>query len=350
MTLRRCLEALPDGRTRVRKVIGRHVHQRIFTTRKAAEAYLAHLELVAAGVPLDAEEHTIGSLCRDYEARMRRLERSEETIDYYAKLNKSIKRELGEQASPFLAPHDVDGYVDRRRADGAGAAIILKELRALQSYMRAAGLTPSWRVPDLRPVRRHRRLPPDGEVARLLEAADPITRRALLLGLLTGIRPSEVLAVQWSDVDLEAGTVDVTLAKVAWTNSLPIVPTLAAELASAGTGPVIPVQDRHELARLVRLASIAAGIPHWHGVGITRHLAVTWALDAGYTEGQVALLTGHVAGVTRRHYAHSSGSLVLKREMLTAIEARLTLAVLRVRGTPEKTGKRTARPVLAIVR
>lgn len=67
------------------------------------------------------------------------------------------------------------------------------------------------------------------------------------------------------------------------------------------------------------------------GIGLTRHLCVTWLGDAGFGEPQIALLTGHVMGVTRRHYAHSAGSLALKREMLKAVEVRLKRALRRLR-------------------
>jgi len=343
VTLRRNLEPLRDGRWRVRKVVRGHTYDRLFSLRKAALEYLSHLELLAAGVPVDGGPETIRELGAAYRQRLEHRSRSPETIDYYLKITASLMRELGADASPQLAPYQLEEYLERRRAGGAGDAMILKELRALQSYMRAAGITPTWRVPDLRPVRHHRRLPPDDELARLILAADPVSRRALLLGLLTALRPSEVLALTWDQVDLKAGTIRVTMPKVSWENVLPIVRTLAQELKGGGDGPLLPVRDRYELARLLERASRQAGVPVWHGAGITRHLAVTWAMDAAYTEGQVALLTGHVAGITRRHYARSAGSLGLKRKILEAVEKRFTLALRAARGKPASTGKRRSR-------
>lgn len=58
----------------------------------------------------------------------------------------------------------------------------------------------------------HRDTLSDGDVTRLLDAAGKHGRHALLLialAVLAGLRASEVLAVQWPDVDLEAKTLRV---------------------------------------------------------------------------------------------------------------------------------------------
>jgi integrase len=331
--IRRNVETLGGGRYRVRKVVRAKQYERVFSSREAARAYLQHLELLSAGVPVRDGPSTLGQVITAYNARLVRLGRSPETVAYYDKIGRHLIRELGEEHPYDLAPYEVDGYVDRRLAGKAGQAAVMKELAAYKAMLRAAELPVGWRAPQLRPVHRHKRLPTDDEIARVLDASPSRVRRALLIGLLTGIRASEILALDWKDVDLPAGTLRVTLKKVAWENVLPLVRTLARELAGGGIGPVIGL-TKNQVAHTLR----GIGSP-FLGLGITRHLVVTAVMDAGYTEGQVALLTGHVAGVTRRHYAHSSGSLEVKRAMLEVVEKRYTMGTRVVGRTRAKTGK-----------
>ncbi len=103
-----------------------------------------------------------------------------------------------------------------------------------------------------------------GEVAALWQAADAPTRTALA-GLLCGLSPQELVALQWEDLDLEEGVCHVTGHAA---RALPLAPAFAAALAPlAGerAGPVLVARggaaiDAAGLAGLVAAAAYDAGL------------------------------------------------------------------------------------------
>lgn len=104
-------------------------------------------------------------------------------------------------------------------ADLEAAGVSAHQLRQLHIYLSAAfGRAVQWEVLARNPVRsvkpptiqRREVVPPDpGDVARLLAAAEPDLRPALLILATTGMRRGELCGLRWDDVDLLAGTLRV---------------------------------------------------------------------------------------------------------------------------------------------
>lgn len=76
-----------------------------------------------------------------------------------------------------------------------------------------------------------------------LAHADPNMTRALALGALAGLRASEIAALQWADLDMDAGILWVRHGKGDKDRSVPLSDPLIGYLGAHGTGPVVADRD-----------------------------------------------------------------------------------------------------------
>jgi integrase len=149
---------------------------------------------------------------------------------------------------------DVDAYrLAKVRAGKLNATSINKTLQVLSAILEAAGEYGyvsrnvahgrRRRLPSITPSRTT--LDRAEHIAALLDAAGALDnaarcrhgqRRALVAALVfAGLRIGEALALRWSDVDLERGTINVRTSKTdAGVRTVNIVPILGAELAGYG--------------------------------------------------------------------------------------------------------------------
>ena len=125
-----------------------------------------------------------------------------------------LYRIIGEQRIVNrLKPTDMHSYVQQRQSEGAQNATINKEIGLLSASLNWARHHLGWDVPN--PAQRHRLPEPPGrdrwltedEAGRLLEAARLMPRAPhladfIVLGINTGMRPGEMLALEWSRVEL----------------------------------------------------------------------------------------------------------------------------------------------------
>ena len=139
------------------------------------------------------------------------------------------------------------------------------------------------------------------QTAALLEAADDVLVPALAVQAFAGLRRAEVERLDWQEVDLVAGLIEVraSKAKSARRRLVKVQPNLAAWLVphAQAAGPVAPVGYRDRLDD----ARTAAGLHEWphnclrHGFasyGLAAFSdAAALALELGHTDS--ALLFGH---------------------------------------------------------
>lgn len=95
------------------------------------------------------------------------------------------------------------------------------------------GPNPASRIKFFKEVKRDRFVKPD-ELPRLWKALqnepNPYVRGAFFIGLLTGARRSEVLGMQWEDLDLERGTWRIPDTKAGRPHTLPLPRLVVDEL------------------------------------------------------------------------------------------------------------------------
>src|SRR5207248_8971440 len=113
---------------------------------------------------------------------------------------------------------------------------------------------------------------------------------------------AEIKRLDWSEVDLARGHIEVKAAKAksARRRIIPIQPNLAAWLLpySGMTGPVVPVGYRGKLERVRK----AAEITRWPNNGL-RHSFASYRLGATNNAAQTALELGHAsAAMLFSHY------------------------------------------------
>lgn len=140
------------------------------------------------------------------------------------------------------------------------------------------------------------------ETARLLEAADAELVPFVAIGAFAGLRRAELERLDWSDVDLESGLIEVKAvkSKSARRRFVKIQSNLAKWLAfgTARRGKVTPENYEKRLAH----ARAAAGIKHWPNNAL-RHGFASYHLGSFNDAAALALELGHTdADLVFKHY------------------------------------------------
>ena len=118
-----------------------------------------------------------------------------------------------------LRPHHLQATLDGMLADGAAPASVVKVHRVASQALRHAvrwqlvAVSPAVGVSPPRVARSTLRIPDSSETKRILEAAEGPCRIALRIAATTGMRRGEVLALRWSDLDLDAAVLRIRQGK-----------------------------------------------------------------------------------------------------------------------------------------
>ena len=197
-----------------------------------------------------------------------------------------------------------------RRGASLSAASVNRELSLMRSVLNFARRQ-GWLSrnpfdtgdPVIKPadeVKRERVLTFEEEERLLLACAAPREhlRPLLICALDTGLRKSEMLALRWSDIDLEAGLIRArsSTTKTRKARTIGITLRLKAELErmreSAGDDAETLIFNQKDMKRSFATACTLAGIEdlRWHDL---RHTATTRMVQVGVTPMIVMKLTGH---------------------------------------------------------
>lgn len=137
----------------------------------------------------------------------------------------------------------------------------------------------------------------EDELRALLEAAqrtEPSVVPMLAIGAFAGLRDAEIKRLDWREVDLARGHIEVTAAKAksARRRIVPIQSNLAAWLRpySGMKGRVVPAGARSKIERVRK----AAGLTHWPNNGL-RHSFASYRLAAIHDAPRVASELGHTS-------------------------------------------------------
>jgi integrase len=135
------------------------------------------------------------------------------------------------------------------------------------------------------------------ELWTLLEAANRVAVDVvpmLAIGAFAGLRDAEIKRLDWSEVDLARGHIEIKAAKAksARRRIIPIQPNLAEWLRpyAAMQGSVVPEGARGKLDRVCK----AAGLSRWPNNGL-RHSFASYRLAACYDAPRVAGELGHTS-------------------------------------------------------
>lgn len=235
-------------------------------------------------------------------------------------------------------------YTERRRgrtADGKPVRKLLSEasinreltlLRAVLIRARdqwGAEVAPiRWKIHRLQePEARSRYLSSD-DADRLVACAAGHLQAPIRFALMTGLRLSNIVGLDWSQIDMQARqiTFQVKSRKPGGkTHVLPILPDMLVLLANQGPqdkGAVFRYQGEPigSWTRSWRTALRRAGITdfRWHDL---RHTAASWMVQAGQPLDVVQDVLGHEDIATTRRYAHRDTDA--KARAMEAVASRL---------------------------
>ena len=229
-----------------------------------------------------------------------------------------------------------------------GRVCVLREI--FRTLAAKAGLEGDpWEGVRLRPDDSHsRRELTMEELRRLLEAAKKVEGRGrewyllFLIGIYTGLRLGDCCRLDWAQVNLTAGVMQIVPRKTRRHHqrmvTIPIHPKLGAELlasqvkaegeqricSASHSGPVLPMISEmyrrarwrvsHELARIFKEAGITTSVwiegrrhrtpeATFHSL---RHTFVSFAANAGVPLHIVQSIVGHESTSMTRHYYHEN--------------------------------------------
>jgi len=210
-----------DRETRRRRYHNRTVHG---TARRAQEYLTKMLRERDLGRGLEASETTLGEfLDRWLETAARARLREKSYRSYESLLRRYIRPVLGERILSTITPLDVQAACQQMVDRGLSSRTVRYTHSVLRSAMRQAM---RWRLLLQDPTegaqlprlgRREMRVLSAEQSRIFLQAAQKTHYGSVFaVALTTGMRPSEYLALKWSDIDWERGTVGVvrTLEKV----------------------------------------------------------------------------------------------------------------------------------------
>ncbi|MGB8029850.1 MAG: tyrosine-type recombinase/integrase [Terracidiphilus sp.] len=209
-----CVSIGRDHRTRQRKYLNRTDGDGFRATQHDP---IIRLEERDQAREPDAARLTLNQyLDRWLELAARPKLREKSYRDYQALLGRHIRPSLGERELSGLAPLDLQSVYHQMRASGLSPRTVHCTHAILRAALEQAvrwrllERNPGSGVENPKPIRREMQVLDPAEARRFLEHAGKTRYGVLLaLALTTGMRPSEYLALRWSDIDWQEETVTV---------------------------------------------------------------------------------------------------------------------------------------------
>jgi integrase len=345
----------PDGRRRRRWSAG-------FDRKGDASAALrAELDRLDQGVVVDPGKLTVAALAERWLQHVKTTRDEGTWTEYARNLRRHVLPALGGRQLKTLSPTDLDGLYARLasagRLDGRPGGLSARTVRNIHKTVhKMLRQAVRWRLLTINPAA-DLELPPVVEpqmvtldhqqARRLLEAAASPQRAGwwaplVLLAVATGARRGELLALRWSDIDLDAGTVAISRSLRRGEAGLRYkAPKTRAGLRTVGLGPSTvaalrrlraeqaerrlafgaaynaaddlvvcqvdgaPLRPDHVSSEFRRLAE-AAGLPAEVHLHTLRHSAASFLAAAGVPASDIAAQLGHADGgsLALRVYVH----------------------------------------------
>ena len=261
---------------------------------------------------------------RTYTGRTSRGIRATTLEEYANDLNSHILPVLGRRRLADIEPRDVKILAADLAAGGrrpSTVRTIMAPVKALFATALEDGLIrinpcAGMRLPGGTTPDRHARALTEDELAAVL-AETPVEWRVLVRFLSqTGLRTSEMLALRWSDIDLEArrvrvrrriykGIEDAPKSRYG-IRDVPISKTFTDEMRLYRARSEYPaasdvvfatklgshLDGNNLLNRVVRPAAIRAGVP-WAGLHTMRHTCASMLFRSGWNAKHVQMMLGH---------------------------------------------------------
>lgn len=211
-----------------------------------------------------------------------------------------FSRDFGDRPIAAITVEELDNWLRNLQGSPKSRANYRANIGVMFSYATKRGML------DSNPVLRTAKpklvdSPPEiftvDELRALLQSASrvaPDVLPMLAIGPFAGLREAEIQRLDWSEVDLARGHIEVKAAKAksARRRIVPIQPNLAAWLQpySGMTGRVVPPGARGKVERVRKAAKLA----RWPNNGL-RHSFASYRLAAIYDAPRVSAELGHTS-------------------------------------------------------
>jgi integrase len=237
---------------------------------------------------------------------------AENTVEHYGQRSMQVNAAMGDVRICDLTREHVEEYVKTRLAAGASPVTVWSERRCLVAALRHAKMR-GRAAPELEPLvvrvpgwRRTRgRWLTEDEVEKLCSELTPARALWVRVAVYTGARKEEINALQWEDIDWQAGTIAIAGTKTKKSaRQIPLAAPLRAllEPIQQPDGPLV-VRWACPSTWLWRVCE-RAGIPRCSPHDFRRTFA-SWLLQRGVSERHIADLLGQEGTeLVRKVYGH----------------------------------------------
>ena len=288
---------------------GQPTISKTFNLKTDAQGWARELELAADRGELSETikgndiDYTVGELLKRYRDEIVTMKRGR-TVETYI-VNAMLRQDFCDIKLTNISSAPFSKYRDKRLKLVRGVTV-RRELSILSHAFEIARNEWSWPIltNPVRPIRkpasgkaRERRLNANEEVRILQECRscqNPWIEPCVRLAIETAMRRSEILKMNWNDVNREKCTLHISETKNGHPRNIPLTETAMSILAGLPhnlDGRVIPIS-----ATCLRMAwdraLLRAGITdlRFHDL---RHEAVTRFFEKGLSVPEVALISGH---------------------------------------------------------
>lgn len=326
-------------------------------SKKGAEAYEAVLkQRLARGEPVDGEEKKKPVGFKEFAADWFRTyvknnNKFSEVQNKEMTLRVHLLPFFGKQPLEKIKSLDIERYKAEKLDEGLSPKSINNHLTILRKSLQCAM---EWEMIKNLPHVKKLKVPPQkfdfltiGECHRLIDSADGIWRKMIIVALGTGLRFGELTALTWDDVDLARSSLTVRQAFTRGrlsspkSNKIRMVPI--SESVKTAIGDILPKRgfvfhdihgrplNKHTSLRKLHGFCRKAGLREigWHCL---RHTFASHLTQAGANLVAVQNLLGHSEIRTTMRYAHITGDLlqeaigVLETERNRKIKNSVTIA------------------------
>jgi integrase len=232
-----------------------------------------------------------------------------------------FKKRFGKQTTASISSRDCDDWLRNLRQAPRSRNNYRRVLSTLFGYAVGRGYctdNPFSKIPKARVIDKPVGLLTPEQTRLLLENATPDICPALAIGAFAGLRAAEIDRLDWKEVHLDRGFIEVSAAKskTASRRLVTILPNLKEWLETSPTrkGPVSPVNARAKREAARKLA----GITEWPSNGL-RHGYASYQLAKFQDAAALALQMGHTT--TSMIFAHY-------REIVTPLDAERYWAIV----------------------
>jgi integrase len=277
--------------------------------REACEFFVAHLRQQETSVP-------VAQAVAELIALKKGAGKSDRyTHDLVLRLGRFAKTH-GTRSVASIAAADLDAWLAGLAVAPGTRNTFRRDLRTLFSFATRRGYCPT--DPAKHTERAEAIDAPPGiltpkQLADLLTASGPDVLPVVAIGAFAGLRSAEIEKLDWSEVDLAGGHIEVTAAKskTRQRRLVPIAPNLAAWLQPLAkvAGPVAPIGLRKRLDAAKERAGLLKEWPQ----NALRHSFGTYRLAACADAARVSLEMGNSPAMVFAHYRELCTPAAAKR-------------------------------------